>query len=730
MVRYLEMVRASPRRLAALLLAALAPRCAVPLAAESFGALPAHPRLILTPAAQAALAALANSADAFAADNVARTLAQARWLNSTVHGPLAPGAPLGDAGGRPFVQAIYSLVAGAVLEGEAPGAAASAASGGFRAAAVALTAAVARASEWDPNGTAQLNTGETLHAMGLALDWLYADMSSEQRAAAVAAIVAIGLERVRAALSDAPPPWAVAFVSTTSNWNTVVLGGTIIACLAIEGEPGAPDWVPGLRQQATANLLQWSASAWGPDGAWPEGPNYGGYSARYLVPTVASLLTATGDDAGLRSLPGVLQAPRFILAALAPTRPFPTLWSYFDARTVPETLSSWLALAAWAKDAPAAAGVKAAVRAVADSIPANDTETTAMNAPLSLIYYTPLGRPGEEAALPLVQRFRGVETAVIRSSRTDENATFIAFKGLNTTGNWAHTHLDQGSFVFATHGQFFASDLGSDQYSAPGYFSGSRFNLYRTNISGHNTFSFSGRNPLCKVIATYAANCTPALFDVFNESSSVVTDAAPFAVDVFAVVNLTEGLQVLDLGLARVQRGFVAGAGAAQLIVVDEIDFRHAGDTQPAPPVWWKLHTVANVSLSAERATATLTTSNVSVAVTVAFLPAASSCPGAAFSVAPLDLQPPLLDSPGVSVLRLEAAAAACERIVVVVGVAPPGVGAGLRPLGEWRAQGPFVGNAGGGAGLSLNGAWGGSGGGGGEEGGGGKGREDGSDGV
>jgi hypothetical protein len=45
-----------------------------------------------------------------------------------------------------------------------------------------------------------------------------------------------------------------------------------------------------------------------------------------------------------------------------------------------------------------------------------------------------------------------VEVAAARSAWGDENATFIAFKGLNTSGNWAHTHLDQGSFAFATQG--------------------------------------------------------------------------------------------------------------------------------------------------------------------------------------------------------------------------------------------------------------------------------------
>jgi hypothetical protein len=44
-----------------------------------------------------------------------------------------------------------------------------------------------------------------------------------------------------------------------------------------------------------------------------------------------------------------------------------------------------------------------------------------------------------------------------------------------------------------------------------------------------------------------------------------------------------------------------------------------------------------------------------------------------------------------VSVLLLEAEAAACSRIVVAVGVAPPGVGAGVRPLADWHDAGPWA---------------------------------------
>lgn len=651
---------------AALLLAAAAREAVATNAADDTDAgLPPHPRLILTPARAAALAALPASPDAFARRAAARVAAQAAWEASR-----QPPVP---ASARPFVQAVYSLGVGAAVGGA-----------GGPAARAALSAAARGAGSstapWEPSapGTVQLNTGEALHGAALALDWAYGDLTGDERAALVEAIV-VHLDLVRSALGAAPPPWAAAFCSDFSNWNAVILGGTIVATLAVEGEPGAPSWVPDLRAAALANLSNWSARSWGPDGAWTEGPNYGGYATRYIVPTIASLLSATGGDAGLRATPGVLLAPRFVLAAVARTAPLPTLWAYFDARAVPETVGSYLALAAWAGDAPAAAGVKRLLDSLAPGSPVDDEETTAMNAPLACLYYTPLGAAGDDAELPLISLFRGPQVAMARAAWVD-NATFIGFKGINSTvGNWAHTHLDGGSFVFATEGQWFAQDLESDLYSAPGYFDSSRFNLLRTNVTGHNTLSFGGHDPLCRILDKYAADCPAAPFVAFN-----ATPALP-GVDAFAVVNLTEGYARAGVALAAA-RGFIVRGGVEELVTVDEA----AGN---AEPLWWTVFTVANVSVAPDGRSASLSTANTTRPVSVAFLAAASDCAAATFSVAPLDLAPPLLPAPGVSVLRLAAPRGArCARVVVDVGVAPlAGVGRGVRPLGEWAADGPLV---------------------------------------
>lgn len=636
-------------------------------------ALPTHPNLILTPARAAFLRQLPSSPDPFAQLFIARTLAQAATLHFD-----AAAASTGAPNARTIVQTVYTLGVAAALSGNAT----------FSAIGASSFLHAALAPSWDTNGSVpELNTGEMLHATALGLDWFYAELSPTNRSDVVAAIVA-RLALIRDALSASPPPWSIAFVSTESNWNMVILGGTVIATLAVEHEPGAPSWVSQLRADALANIMAWSAGGWGPSGAWPEGVNYGGYTTRYIVPLIASLLSATGSDGGLRALPGVLAAPRWLVASLAPTRPFPELWAYFDARGTPETIASYLALAAWAKDAAAAAGVKRLLTALAPQSPIDDGETTAMNAPLACLYYTPLGAPGDDAALPLVEHWAGPLTAAARSSWTDENATFIGFKAHNTSALWAHTHLDGGSFVFANEGQWFAQELGSDSYAAPGYFSKSRFQLYRTNISGHNTISFGGRNPFCEVLATYASDCPASPMRVFNATPARAGAAGPLTVDAFAVVNLTAGFARAIPGVRRVERGFIVGGGRAQLVTVDEVEVDGATEL----PIWWSLHTVANVSLAPGSATATLTTWNTTWAVTVSFLAGASDCAAAAFSVAPLNLLPPLVPTPSVSVLRLVAGdARACSRVVVAVGVSPPGVGEGVRPLEEWEVEGPLI---------------------------------------
>jgi len=189
------------------------------LLAPPAAALPPHPRLVLSTQACVDLRAFAaNSSQA--AGFLIRTLAQADHYLTT--------RPDSGSNARLVLQQVYAL--GVAF------CATSNASYASRAIGEALNAA--RLSEWDTNGSAQLNTGEMAHALGFALDAFYSQLNTTQRALIAGAVTSLALARVREALLPGPPPWAGAFVNTSSNWNMVVLGGSIIGALAVGDEPG------------------------------------------------------------------------------------------------------------------------------------------------------------------------------------------------------------------------------------------------------------------------------------------------------------------------------------------------------------------------------------------------------------------------------------------------------------------------------------------------------------
>lgn len=507
-----------------------------------------------------------------------------------------------------------------------------------------------------------------------------------------------------------------------------------MGCLAVMGDPGTPAWVTDfLLPTALDDYKQWSGQGWAGGGAWKEGPNYGGYTVRYLAPLVHSLITATGNDAGISSLPGVLEAPRFMLGMMGPNVEY---FYWDDTRDVPEAITQYMALASLANDGAAVWGIKSLALSILPTLVPNNTATTSMDAPVGLLYFTPIGSQEEYEALPRALHWEYTNAVTLRSGWSDPNATFMGWKGLNTTWNWAHTHLDGGSFVFQTEGQWFAQDLGPDSYALPAYFSPKRFTLYRTGTIGHNTLSFGGANAYCVPESTYSSDCPIAPMILFNSTidavrvggesgahkhvkgakkaatkgihqqkqkslrahddssegnASVSASVSAFEPEVFSIVDLTPSYAPIGLGIASAQRGFIASASARQLITVDEISITPSFNASLVPPVWWSMHTVANVSIAADGLSAVLSTWNVSSMVTVAVIEASTSCPGAYFNLTAINLQAPYFPTPGVQRLTLIAPqASACNRLVVTIGVEPV-TDLQVRPLAEWAEQGPLA---------------------------------------
>ena len=103
--------------------------------------------------------------------------------------------------------------------------------------------------------------------------------------------------------------------------------------------------------------------------------------------------------------------------------------------------------------------------------------------------------------MPLAWQGEGPNpVGVFRSSWTDSNALFLAFKGGAASNN--HGHMDAGSFVLDADGVRWACDLGAQEYLSveskgwnlwDGAQGGDRWRIYRLNNFSHNTLTLGGK---------------------------------------------------------------------------------------------------------------------------------------------------------------------------------------------------------------------------------------------
>src|SRR5581483_2118333 len=326
--------------------------------------------------------------------------------------------------------------------------------------------AAAAFPDWNPSHF--LDVAEMTHAFAIGYDWLYQNLSPEDRALFRRAIAEKGLDEAIKAYKQ-HKFWTTA----VHNWNLVCNGGITLGALAIADEDH--DRAEYLVKQSI-DSIQLAMASYAPEGGWAEGPGYWQYATSYNVYYLAALETALGTDFGLSSLPGFEHAGDFRLYFQGPTGTFNYADAHPPAGTAPEMF--WLArrfsqpVFAWDE-----------LRNLALS----RWPTT-----LDLVWGQPVGRSPSAAGWPLARMFEGVNVAFLRSDWESPDAFWIGVKGGDNHAN--HSHLDLGSFVFDARGVRWALDLGSDNYNLPGYFGKQRFTYYRLRTESHNTVLIDGQN--------------------------------------------------------------------------------------------------------------------------------------------------------------------------------------------------------------------------------------------
>jgi hypothetical protein len=412
--------------------------------------------------------------------------------------------------------------------------------------------AAARFPDWHPDHF--LDAAEMTHAFAIAYDWLYDTWSPEQRAVLAQAIRDKGLKPGLAAYQGAEKfGW---WVKSSYNWNQVCNGGLGLGALAVFET--CPDLAAQVLQEALRSLPQALATL-APDGGGCEGPLYWGYATFYTTLFLAGLGTSLGRDFGLSKAPGFEATGYFPLYV---TGPRGRTFNYADADDLIYWTSQMFWLARRFQQPPFAWYARRITKVH----------------PLDLLWFETVSLSPREADLPLDRYFRGIEVATFRSGWDDPQAIFVGFKaGHNRAG---HSHLDLGSFVLEAQGVRWALDLGGDNYNLPGYFDRNRWDYYRLRAEGHNTLVLNpGSNP----DQDPEASASIIRFLSGPDLSLAVADLTP---------AYARQAQRVWRGLSLVNR--------RQILIQDEI--------QAAKPVevLWALHTQAEVRLSPDNRTASL----------------------------------------------------------------------------------------------------------------------------
>lgn len=341
--------------------------------------------------------------------------------------------------------------------------------------------AVAAFADWNPDHF--LDVAEMTAGLAIGYDWLFDELPTDERTMLRAAIVGKGIAQARHGHRT---------FRAANNWSQVCIGGMVLGALAVqEDEPQlARDLLDAARKDVASGL-----GAYRPDGAYPEGPGYWTYGTTYSVLLVAALRSAAQPDWGVLTAPGFVRSAEFYAQSIGPSG------KHFNFADTPEgqELASPIVYLARELNQPELLNAKRGM------IRSNQGLAERF-APLAALWWPARGNGN---ALPLHYAGQGTQPlAIWRTSWTDPNALWFAIKAGGGAHN--HAHLDAGSFVLDLDGLRWARDLGLQDYHSlesrgialwdmkPG---SARWKVFRLSSEAHNTLTLDGRPHIATAMA-------------------------------------------------------------------------------------------------------------------------------------------------------------------------------------------------------------------------------------
>ena len=346
--------------------------------------------------------------------------------------------------------------------------------------------------DWCPSHF--LDVGEGALVAGIGLDWLYNDLSQEEREKIKSAIVKNALLPSLEIKEDAK-----SWVTNSNNWNPVCHGGLTVAALAIaESEPILSKRII----ERAIKCLPNAGNEYHPDGSYPEGPSYWSYGTSFYVITIEALRTAIGVSYDLEKKQGFLKTADYKKHMLG-TIGEEFNYSDYHIENLNEPIMLWFGKELNRADL-ATDEIKKINQFIQQETDVNLPKKVFLNRhfPLEILWWEPNLAENAQRTLPKHYTSKGgLALGVMRSEWNNPKATFVAIKG--GTVNYSHAHMDVGSFVLEAKGVRWAIDLGTENYDRMraakidlwNYSQSSdRWTTFRAGSESHNILRFDSEN--------------------------------------------------------------------------------------------------------------------------------------------------------------------------------------------------------------------------------------------
>lgn len=352
---------------------------------------------------------------------------------------------------------------------------------------IAEMRAIAAFPEWHPSHF--LDVGEMTLALATGYDWLYDELTDEDRASMAKAILELGLKS-----ADKNAWWRLA----SNNWGQVCHAGMIAGALAVaEVDPAT------CRKQLYESIRAMGIPMreYAPNGNYPEGPGYWEYGTGFNVLALSMLFQAFGTDFGLSELEGFKETGYFLDYIIGPSG---FSFNFADGgmgRRSSMGSTWWFANHFEAPEMVVRAERKTLELRCADRRPVRPERNSGWFNAYAFFWIFDEESDEKVREMPLVWNGGGkVPIVVMRNSWDDKEAVFIALKG--GRANAPHGHMDGGSFVYDAKGVRWFHDLGMEPYHRleqmgydlwPMHQGSGRWKLFRLGNRGHNTLVIDGK---------------------------------------------------------------------------------------------------------------------------------------------------------------------------------------------------------------------------------------------